>query len=63
VEGDKNGSNYSANSMGLAYARGWGVPVNYGEALRWYQKAAGEGNEMAKKNAAELNAYLASHRQ
>jgi TPR repeat protein len=35
--------------LGLIYVRGNGVPQDYGEALRWYRKAAEQGNEDAKR--------------
>ena len=30
--------------LGLIYVKGNGVPQDYGEALKWYRKAADQGN-------------------
>lgn len=41
--------------------QGWGVPLNYAQALRWHEKAAAEGNEVAKKNIARLTSPAGRH--
>jgi uncharacterized protein len=55
VAADRQGSPEAANDLGVAYANGWGVPLNTVEARRWYEKAAAEGDQVAKKNLASLN--------
>ena len=43
-------------NLGLMYEKGQGVPQDYAEALKWYRKAAEQGNAKAVKwyrNAAE----------
>jgi TPR repeat protein len=55
VAADKQGSSDAANDIGVAYANGWGVPLNRIEAARWYEKAAAEGDPVAKNNLADLN--------
>ena len=40
------------------YENGQGVKKNYTEALRWYQKAADQGNEQAKTNYTILSARM-----
>lgn len=36
-------------NLGLCYANGKGVVKSYKEAAKWFRKAAGQGNENAKK--------------
>ena len=36
--------------LGWMYSRGEGVPEDKAEAMRWYQKAAAQGNALAKSN-------------
>jgi hypothetical protein len=38
--------------LGLLYARGWGVEKDQNEALRWYRKAAEQGDRQAQYNLA-----------
>ena len=40
--------------LGEMYEKGWGVPQNIEEAIRWYRKAAHEGSEEARKNLARM---------
>jgi len=42
------------SGLGLVYGNGQGVPVDYGEAMKWYRKAADQGNANAQNN---LGAY------
>jgi TPR repeat protein len=51
----KQGSRDAANDLGVAFANGWGVPLNMTEARRRYAKAAPEGNQQARNNLASLN--------
>src|ERR1035438_1005386 len=37
------------------YDAGKGVPRDYAEAMKWYRKAADQGNADAKKNVTRLN--------
>lgn len=39
------------------YEQGQGVPQNYGEALRWYRKAAGQGYASAEYNLGNMYYY------
>jgi TPR repeat protein len=55
VAADKQGSADAANDIVVAYAKGWGVPLNIIEARRWYERAAAEGDQVAKNNLAALN--------
>jgi hypothetical protein len=41
------------------YDRGEGVPQNYREALRWYRKAADQGNAIAQYNIGAM--YASGH--
>ena len=36
--------------LGLIYGNGRGVPVDYGEAVKWYRKAAEQGDANAQNN-------------
>ncbi|MDR3243894.1 MAG: SEL1-like repeat protein [Elusimicrobiota bacterium] len=40
--------------MGVMYEDGQGVKRDYQEAAKWYQKAANQGEEYAKKNLERL---------
>jgi len=48
-------------SLGVMYYKGHGVPENDAEAVKWYRKAAEQGNEGAKKmlKALEYSVYKA----
>jgi len=46
--------NLTAEDLGAMFASGDGVPKNYGEARRWYEKAAAEGSHEAMKQLAVL---------
>lgn len=48
------GENGAMYSLGAAYEDGLGVENNYGEALRWYQKAYDFGLEKAEAKLEEL---------
>jgi TPR repeat protein len=41
--------------LGNAYENGLGVPADLNEALKWYEAAAGHGNDMAKKRLEKPN--------
>jgi TPR repeat protein len=41
---------------GTMYANGWGVPRDYAEALRWYRKAADQGDANAQGNLGTMYA-------
>ena len=42
------------------YAKGYGVPKDKKEAIKWFQKAAGKGDEEAKKAIKKLNSWFGS---
>ena len=42
------------NNLGNLYFYGNGVPQDYAEARKWYEKAAAAGNEVAKANLKKL---------
>ena len=43
------GDGAAQNNVGWLYANGLGVPRDPGQAREWMQKAAANGNELAKK--------------
>ena len=43
-------------NLGFLYASGWGVPQDVREAIKWWAKAAAQGNETAIKNLRTLAA-------
>ena len=54
----KNGNTYGCFKVGVAYNKGvYEVPVNIGEAINWYLKAAEKGFIPAQQNIANLYAY------
>src|SRR5262245_46269706 len=44
------------NTMGLACKNGRGVPQDFAQALKWFQKAAEKGNPAAQRNLAMMYA-------
>ena len=38
------------NNLGFCYGKGNGVPKDYTEAVKWYRKAAEQGNATAQSN-------------
>ena len=44
-----HGDARAQNNIGWLYANGEGVPRDLAQAREWMQKAAGDGNELAKK--------------
>ena len=42
-------------ALGTCYEAGVGVPPDVDEAVKWYRKAAAQGNDLAKKRLEELN--------
>lgn len=51
------GEGEAASNVGLLYENGWGVPVNYSEAIRWYQKALEYGVTSAQTSFHLANLY------
>jgi len=47
--------------LGMLYEKGHGVTADLAEAQRWYEKAAAEGDEDAKKNLARLKETLSKN--
>jgi TPR repeat protein len=46
----KAGSAEARNEVGVRYFRGQGVSKDYTEAVKWFQKAAGQGHAKAQFN-------------
>ena len=44
------------NVGGLDYT-GWGVAMDYAEAMRWYRKAAGQGHDRAQYQVGHLHEH------
>jgi uncharacterized protein len=42
--------------LGLMYRNGWGVPVDYAQAGKWYRLAADQGNAQAQDDLGDLYA-------
>jgi hypothetical protein len=47
----------SQTNLGMMYSRGWGVPVNEAEAVKWYRLAANKGQPIAQNNLGAM--YMA----
>lgn len=50
----ESGDAEAQRQLGLACARGLGVPQNYAEAAQWYRRAAEQGNAAAQAALGEL---------
>src|SRR5262245_568975 len=46
----ERGVAFAQNSLGVMYATGRGVPLDYAEAVKWYRLAAEQGNAVAQSN-------------
>ena len=46
------------NNLGLMYANGEGLPDDYVLAYAWYNLAAAQGNEVARKNKDNLRTRM-----
>lgn len=44
-------------NLGNLYLKGWGVTQNYGEAFRWYLKAASQGNAVGQGKLGLMHYY------
>ena len=42
------GSSTAQTHLGFMYEKGQGVSLDYAEAVKWYRKAAAQGNEIAQ---------------
>lgn len=62
TEAAELGSSYAKNNLGLMYYEGKGVPQDYVKAYMWFNIAATNGNETARKNRS-LTAELMSRNQ
>ena len=51
----KRGNSAAQNNIGLMYEKGLGVPKSKVKALKWYRKAAAQGNEVSKKHIKNLS--------
>ena len=51
------GNATAQDGIGALYARGQGVAVNYGEALKWFRQSADQGNS----DAANWLGYFYTH--
>ena len=58
LESANLGNAISQNNLGLMYANGWGVPVDYENALHWFEIASANGNDEATQNVAQLKQNL-----
>ena len=54
LENAKKGDADAQNELGLMYRNGTGVAKNYGEAIKWLEKAASKGHVHAMMNLAEI---------
>lgn len=52
----ENGKDLYQYRMGVRYLKGDGVPIDSSKALEYFSKAAGQGNENAKKELAKIAA-------
>ena len=50
----EQGNSYAQNNLGYCYEKGYGVTKSITEAVKWYRKAAEQGNENAKTNLRKL---------
>ena len=44
------------NKLGVMYQRGWGVAADFSEAVKWYRRAARQGQDYAKTALKDMNA-------
>ena len=44
-------------NLGAMYFNGWGVPLDYAEAAKWYRKAADQGDPNAQYNMGDMCAH------
>ena len=49
-QGGRAGRCPAQNNLGIMYAYGRGIPQDYAEALKWYRKAAEQGDARAQTN-------------
>jgi len=49
------GNSAAQNNIGVMYEKGLGVPKNNVKALKWYRKAAEQGNEVSKEHIKKLS--------
>jgi TPR repeat protein len=42
-KGGRSGNALAQSNLGVLYYHGWGVPQDFAEAVRWYRKAADQG--------------------
>ena len=54
LEAAQKGDSVAQNNIGWAYDTGRGVKQNYPEAVRWYRRAAEQGNQRAQGSLAEI---------
>src|SRR5260370_9731325 len=50
----EEGDSRAQVKVGIAYASGNGVPANDAEAVKWFQKAAGNGNASGEYSLGEM---------
>ncbi|MDL1867407.1 SEL1-like repeat protein, partial [Betaproteobacteria bacterium PRO4] len=51
------------NNLGVIYLLGEGVQQNTDEAIKWFEKAAKQGNEEAVKNLEAIRASQKDHKK
>ena len=52
----QNGNSDAQNNLAVMYRMGYGVTQNFTEAVKWFRRAAAQGNAQAHRNLAELAA-------
>jgi uncharacterized protein len=51
------GNPEAQHKIGTMYQNGWGVPQNYGQAVKWFESAANGGNPDAQKSLGFMFLY------
>lgn len=54
----ESGDALAQGIIGYMYERGKGVAQDYAEAVKWYRKAAAQGNENAKNKLKEMGVTI-----
>src|SRR5690242_21838741 len=50
----EKGTSWGQYNLGLSYARGQGVPQDYGAAMEWFLKAAEQGDAMSQYSLGQM---------
>ena len=62
-EGRGTGGRKAQNNLGVMYAQGLGVPLDYAEAAKWFRKAADQGDGKGRENLERVKSLLESQRK